>query len=69
MNETLNEEALAIKIAFHEQKSHEFTQAGKHATSVAMLLDYLRNANLHSKEVARLVAKMNGWGETSINHL
>ena len=63
------EEILARRIAFHEKESHKFTQAGKHATDVQVLLFSLKEANRHSKQVALLVAEMNGWGQTSIHHL
>jgi len=54
-------------IAHHEKKSRQWTEAGKQAKSLSVLLECLKQANNESKEVARLVAKMNGWGETQIN--
>ena len=60
---------IEMKIAHHEKESHQWTEAGKRAKTLAVLLVCIENANNESKEVARLVAKMNGWGETQINLL
>ena len=63
------EEILAKRIAFHEKESQMYTEAGKHATDVKILLHSLKEANRHSKQVALLVAELRGWGQTSIHHL
>jgi len=63
------EETLAKRIAFHEEESHKITQTAKHATDVKWLLECLKKANWHSKQVALLVAELRGWGQTSIHHL
>ena len=57
------------QISHHEKESREWTQAGKRSKNLPTLLECLKWANHESKEVARLVAKMNGWGETQINQL
>jgi hypothetical protein len=57
------------QIAHHEKESRQWTEAGKRAKNLATLLECLKQANTQSKEVGRLVAKANGWGETLINHL
>jgi len=57
------------QISHHEKESRQWTEAGKQAKTLAVLLLCLENANNESKEVARLVARMNGWGETQINLL
>lgn len=57
------------QIAHHEKEARQWTEAGKQAKSHAVLLECLKQAIRESKEVSRLVAKKNGWGETSINHL
>tara|TARA_R110001583_G_scaffold32674_1_gene111146 strand:+ start:149 stop:343 length:195 start_codon:yes stop_codon:yes gene_type:complete len=60
---------LEMKIAHHERESCKWTAKGKEASTVSILLLCIENANNESKEVARLVAKKNGWGETLINLL
>jgi hypothetical protein len=57
------------QIAHHEKESRQWTEAGKRSKNLATLLECLKQANHESKEVARLVAKKNGWGETQINQL
>jgi hypothetical protein len=68
MNEKQKEHFLKL-IASHEKESRQWTEAGKRASTLAVLLKCIEQANMQSKEVGRLVAKMNGWGETLINHL
>ena len=60
---------IEMKIAHHEKESRQWTEAGKRASTLAVLLKCIGQANMESKEVGRLVAKMNGWGETQINLL
>ena len=60
---------IEMKIAHHEKESRQWTEAGKLASSFSVLLKCIQNANNESKEVGRLVAKMNGWGETLTNQL
>ena len=60
---------IEMKIAHHEKEARQWTEAGKRSKNLATLLECLKQANNESKEVARLVAKMNGWGETQINQL
>ena len=57
------------QIAHHEKEASQWTEAGKRSKNLPTLLECLKQANHESKEVARLVAKMNGWGETEINQL
>mgnify|MGYP003628891535 CR=1 len=68
------------QIAHHEKEARQWVEVGKTVSSLKALLLCIENANNESKEVARLVAKMNGWngqelwfdfveGETQINHL
>ena len=57
------------QIAHHEKEARQWVEVGKTVSSLKALLLCIENANNESKEVARLVAKKNGWGETSINHL
>ena len=67
------------QIAHHEKEARQWVEVGKTVSSLKALLLCIENANNESKEVARLVAKMNGWngqelwfdfveGETQINH-
>jgi hypothetical protein len=68
------------QIAHHEKEARQWVEVGKTVSSLKALLLCIENANNESKEVARLVAKMNGWngqelwfdfveGETQINQL
>ena len=68
------------QIAHHEKEARQWVEVGKTVSNLKALLLCVKNANNESKEVARLVAKMNGWngqelwfdfveGETQINHL
>jgi|TARA_R110001583_G_scaffold70887_1_gene200120 hypothetical protein len=57
------------QIAHHEKEACQWVEVGKKVSSLKALLLCIENANNESKEVARLVAKKNGWGETLINHL
>ena len=68
------------QIAHHEKEASQWVEVGKTVSSLKALLLCIENANNESKEVARLVAKMNGWngqelwfdfveGETQINQL
>jgi len=57
------------QIAHHEKESSQWVEVGKKVSNLKALLLCVKNANDESKEVARLVAKMNGWGETEINQL
>jgi hypothetical protein len=56
-------------IASHEKEARQWTEAGKRASTLGVLLKCIEQANMQSKEVGRLVAKVNGWGETQINQL
>ena len=71
---------LEKQIAHHEKEARQWVEVGKTVSSLKALLLCIENANNESKEVARLVAKMNGWngqelwfdfveGETQINQL
>tara|TARA_R110000850_G_scaffold26244_1_gene75236 strand:+ start:321 stop:515 length:195 start_codon:yes stop_codon:yes gene_type:complete len=60
---------IEMKIAHHEKESSQWVEVGKKVSNLKALLLCVKNANNESKEVARLVAKMNGWGETEINQL
>ena len=60
---------IEMKIAHHEKEACQWVQVGKSVSTLKALLLCIENANNESKEVARLVAKKNGWGETLINHL
>ena len=60
---------LEKQIAHHEKEARQWVEVGKKVSSLKALLMCIQNANNESKEVARLVAKMNGWGETQINLL
>jgi len=68
MNEKQKEHFQKL-ITSHEKEARQWTEAGKRASTLAVLLKCIEQANMESKEVGRLVAKMNGWGETLINHL
>jgi hypothetical protein len=57
------------QIAHHEKEASQWVEISKRVSNLQALLLCIENANNESKEVARLVAKMNGWGETQINQL
>ena len=57
------------QIAHHEKEACQWVEVAKTASSLKTLLLCIEHVNNESKEVARLVAKKNGWGETLINHL
>jgi len=63
---------LQKRIAHHEKEARQWVELGKNVflkLPESAILRCIRNANNESKEVARLVAKMNGWGETPIDNL
>ena len=63
---------LEKQIAHHEKEARQWVELGKNVflkLPESAILRCIQNANNESKEVARLVAKMNGWGETQINLL
>ena len=68
------------QIAHHEKEAGQWVEVAKKVSNLKALLLCIEKANNESKEVARLVAKMNGWngqelwfdfveGETQINQL
>ena len=57
------------QIAHHEKEVRQWVEVIKEVDTPKGLLLALEHLRKESKEVARLVAKMNGWGETQINQL